>query len=75
VSGGYEIVGGVPSEIGSRERAKRCCSSFELVSIAPCTHLARKGCVASNVAKCGIWAWIVLGLSKWALGVFDRSRT
>jgi len=43
------------------ERAKRRWGSFEPVLLAPCTPFVGKGCVASNVAKCGIWALDCIG--------------
>ena len=60
-SGGYEIVGSVTAESLLRERAERRCGSFEPVSLAPCTPLARKGCVTSNFAKRGVWALNSIG--------------
>jgi hypothetical protein len=61
-SGGYEIVGSVTSrESLLWERAERRCGSFEPVSLAPYTPLAKKGCVASNVAKRGVWALDCIG--------------
>ena len=57
----YEIVGSVTAESLLRERAGRRCGSFEPVSLAPCTPLARKGCVTSNFAKRGVWALNSIG--------------
>jgi len=67
VSGGYEIVG----SLTVRERfvgtwVKRHYSPFELVSIAPCTPLAGKGCVASKLSNVAFELDLLLGLSNWA---------
>jgi len=43
------------------ERAERRCGSFEPVLLAPCTLVAGKGCVASNIGKHGVWALDCIG--------------
>jgi hypothetical protein len=64
---GYEIVGSVTAdEIFAGTRVKRRYSSFELVSVAPCTPLAGKECVASKLPNTLFGHDLLLGLNNWA---------
>ena len=70
MAGGYEISKSVTAcEIFVETWVKRRYCSFEQVLVVPCTALAEKGCVASNLPNAAFELDLLLGLSDLSPGL------